>query len=81
MSLPELVSENLDAYEALALKLARDRALLRSVRETLARNRLSMPLPHSDRFRRHIEAAYEQMHENWLRGELPQSFAVAPIGS
>ena len=81
VSLPELVSENLDAYEALALKLARDRALLRSVRETLARNRLSMPLFHSDRFRRHIEAAYEQMHENWLRGELPQSFAVAPIGS
>jgi protein O-GlcNAc transferase len=32
----------------------------------------------SDRFRRHIEAAYLTMWERWQRGEKPQAFSVAP---
>ena len=43
------------------------------------RNRDSHPLFDTDRFRRHIEAAYVAMWERQQRGEPPASFAVEPI--
>ncbi|MEA2950490.1 MAG: hypothetical protein QOJ96_10 [Alphaproteobacteria bacterium] len=75
--MPELVTHSLEEYEALALKLATDPALLQSIRHKLAQNRLSYPLFDSDRFRRHIEAAYTSMWDIHQRGESPRSFAVA----
>jgi predicted O-linked N-acetylglucosamine transferase (SPINDLY family) len=61
IGLPELVTTRLEGYEQLALELACNPALLKATREKLARNRLTMPLYDSDRFRRNIEAAYEAM--------------------
>jgi protein O-GlcNAc transferase len=77
VDLPELITENLEAYEALARKLARDPALLQSIRGKLARNRLNAPLFDTDRFRRHIESAYATMWEIFQRGESPRGFKVA----
>jgi protein O-GlcNAc transferase len=74
--LPELVTENWEDYQALAVKLAHDPALLHAVRDKLARNRLRTPLFDTDRFRRHIEAAYTTMLEISRGGENPRSFAV-----
>jgi predicted O-linked N-acetylglucosamine transferase (SPINDLY family) len=76
VGLPELVTHSLADYEALALRLATDDAMLRNLRETLARNRLSGPLFDTDRFRRGIEAAYLRMWDMWQRGESPQNFRV-----
>jgi predicted O-linked N-acetylglucosamine transferase (SPINDLY family) len=76
VGLPELVTDSLGAYEALALKLASDPSHLQSIRRTLAQNRLSHPLFDTDRFRRGIEAAYTTMWDIWQRGESPRSFAV-----
>lgn len=76
IGLPELVTNNLHEYEALALELANDGDRLRSIRGKLAANRLTYPLFDTDRFRRHIEAAYRTMWERWQRGEGPESFAV-----
>jgi len=73
------VTDNLPAYEALALKLAQDARLLGTLHAKLARNRLTHPLFDTDRFRRHIESAYETMWEIWQRGERPRAFAVDPI--
>ena len=73
--LPELVTASLEDYEALALKLATDPALLPSIRRKLADNRPTCPLFDSDRFRRHIEAAYTTMWDIYRRGESPRSFA------
>jgi hypothetical protein len=53
--------------------------LLRSLRERLNQNRLSCPLFDTDRYRRHLEAAYITMWELWQRGERPRSFAVQRI--
>ena len=78
IGLPELVTSNLDAYEALILKLTRDPALLNSFRLRLQRNRSTHPLFDTDRFRRNIEAAYTKMHEIAERGEAPRSFSVEP---
>ena len=76
VGLPELVTHSLNDYEALALKLATDAALLQSIRRKLAQNRLSYPLFDTDRSRRHIEAAYLTAWEIWQRGESPRSFKV-----
>ena len=70
---------SLPEYEALALRLATDPALLAGIRDRLARHRDRYPLFDTDRFRRHLEAAYVEMWERYQRGEPPASFAVAPL--
>ena len=41
---------------------------------------MTAPLFDTDRFRRHIEAAYLTMVERHLAGQAPQGFDVKPIG-
>jgi len=79
IGLPELVTTSLADYEALALRLATDPALLAGLRARLERNRPRFPLFDGERFRRHIEAAYITMWQTWQRGEPPRSFAVEPL--
>ncbi len=79
VGLPELVTDSLDGYEARALALARAPGELAHLKERLARNRFTFPLFDTERFRRHIEAAYVTMWERCERGLPPASFAVAPI--
>jgi len=79
VGLPELVTNTLEDYEALALKLATDATLLREIKERLAQNRLTKPLFNTDRFRRHIEAAYTTMWEIHQRGEEPRALAVMSV--
>jgi protein O-GlcNAc transferase len=74
VGLPELITENLAAYESLALKLAREPALLKGARDRLEENRRSAPLFDTARTTRAIETAYEMMLAR--SGEAPQGFAV-----
>ena len=74
--LPELVTETMADYESLALKLARDPALLASYREKLAQNRPTCALFDTDRFRRNLESAYETMMANWRAGKAAAGFTV-----
>jgi len=76
IGLPELVTDSLEDYEALALKLARDRNRLAQIRARLARNRQIFPLFDTSLFCRHLESAYRIMWERHQRGESPASFAV-----
>ncbi len=78
VGLPELVTQSLDDYEALARRLASEPPLLAGLRERLERNRGSFPLFDTNRYRRHIEAAFATMWELWQHGEPPRSFSVAP---
>jgi protein O-GlcNAc transferase len=59
--LPELIAADLKAYEALALKLARDPVLLMAIREKLTATRDRMALFDTTRFTRNLEAAYLAM--------------------
>jgi len=77
--IPELITSNLEDYQTLALKLARDPALLAEIKAKLVRNRDTCPLFNTERFARHIEVAYTTMWETWQRGEVPKSFSVEPI--
>lgn len=79
MGLPELIARSSEEYEDLALELAKNTALLANIRARLARNRETHPLFDTERFRRHLEAAYFAMWERHQSGELPASFAVPEI--
>jgi protein O-GlcNAc transferase len=76
VGLPELVTNSLEEYETLALKLATDSDLLQSLRRRLEINRLERPLFDQQRLCRHIEAAYTIMWDIHERGEDPRSFRV-----
>jgi protein O-GlcNAc transferase len=78
IGLPELITYNLAEYQALALNLARNPVLLSEIKTKLTRNRETYPLFKTDRFTRHIEAAFMTMWQRWQRGELPKSFSVEP---
>jgi predicted O-linked N-acetylglucosamine transferase (SPINDLY family) len=71
IGLPELATDSMPAYEALAIRLASDAAMHRDVKAKLAQHRDRYPLFDSDRFRREIEAAYHAMWQRYLRGEPP----------
>jgi protein O-GlcNAc transferase len=74
--LPELVTETLKDYEALALKLARDPAFLASVKAKLADSRDACPLFDTSRSTRSMEAAYIRMWEHQQSGSPVASFVV-----
>ena len=77
--LPELVTRTFEDYEALALKLATDPGMLGGIKARLASNRMTCPLFDTDRFRRHIDAAYVTMWERQQRGEAPATFSITAI--
>ncbi len=56
IGLPELVTDSLAAYEAMALRLAREPATLAALRERLAANRHTHPLFDMARYTRDFEA-------------------------
>ncbi len=58
VGLPELATENADAYEALALALARDPARLAEMKARLVAGRTAAPLFDTAGFTRDIEALY-----------------------
>ena len=72
-------ASNLAEYEARAFRLAQDRAMLAEIRAQWASSRASCPLFDSDRFRRHLEAAYVMMWERFQRAEPPASFSVQAL--
>src|SRR5262249_5724845 len=76
IGLPELIAPSLARYETLALELARNRNVLAAAKSKLGRHRNAYPLFDTDRFRRHIEAAYLTMWQRYQRGDPPASFAV-----
>ena len=78
VGLPELVTESLDAYEALAMELANDPAALAVIRQRLAKNRLKEPLFDTPLFTRHLEGAFTAMWERHQSGMPPENIVIPP---
>jgi protein O-GlcNAc transferase len=74
---PELIVATPEAYERLAIDLASNPKLLAAIKQKLAANRLVAPLFDTQRFARHIEAAYTQMHQRHLAGLPPDHISVS----
>ncbi len=78
VGLAELITPSLDAYEALAIRLAGQPDELGRLRERLAANRLTHPLFDTARFARHIEQAFETMWRRHEQGQPPAAIMVEP---
>ena len=79
VGLQELITHNLQDYEALALRIAQDSAYQQHLCDHLKAVRHSTSLFDASRFAVDIEAAYTHMYERWQQGLPPQAFAVANI--
>ena len=76
VGLPELITDNLEDYESLALRLSRNPGELAALRTKLAQNRNTEPLFDTPRFVRNLESAYRQVWDRFLTGETPQMIDV-----
>lgn len=76
IGLPELITDSLADYEALASNLARNPDQITSVKTRLMRNRSISPLFNTPLFTRHIEAAYMTMYGRYQAGLAPDHIDV-----
>ncbi len=74
--LPELVTETQEDYEAKAIALASDATALKAVKVKLQGNRLTTPLFNCRQFTKHIEAAYQVMHDRDQKGLPPAPIEI-----
>jgi protein O-GlcNAc transferase len=79
-ALPELITRSLAEYERLATQLAQEPSLYQAIRGRVAAARGTSPLFDSDRFRRHMETALENMFSLYAQRKTPKSFRVLPDG-
>lgn len=75
--LGELVTTSLEEYEALAIELANNPERLDALRQRLAAGRKTAPLFNTQQTTRHMEQAFELIHQRWLRGEPAQDIRIA----
>lgn len=64
VNLPELIVEDLPAYEALAISLGKNPARVQAMKDKLVRERMTSPLFDTPRYTRDLEAAYHRMYED-----------------
>ncbi|WP_337266098.1 O-linked N-acetylglucosamine transferase family protein [Oryzifoliimicrobium ureilyticus] len=79
IGLPELVASDLKAYEDMAVELANNRERVVEYKERLKQNAGIMPLFDADRFREHLEKAYEMMVERAKQGLEPDHIDVPAL--
>jgi predicted O-linked N-acetylglucosamine transferase (SPINDLY family) len=77
IGLPELITHSPEEYEALAIELALNQEKLQSIREKLARNRLTTPLFDTPLYTKHLEAAYQAMYHRYQAGLPPDHIRVS----
>jgi len=77
LGMAELVTTSLQDYEAQAVRIGLDSGYAKSLKDKLERNRGDAPLFDTQRLTRHMESAYEQMHQRVQQGLGPQAFEVA----
>jgi predicted O-linked N-acetylglucosamine transferase (SPINDLY family) len=78
LELRDLVAANREEYTAKALALAHSPLVLAELRSKLAHQRVAGTAFGTDRYRRHLEAAYLTLRERQRQGELPQRLQVVP---
>jgi predicted O-linked N-acetylglucosamine transferase (SPINDLY family) len=80
LGMDELVTTSLQGYEAQAVRIGLESGYAKSLKEKLERNRVDAPLFDTARLTRHMESAYEQMHQRVQQGLGPQGFEVHDEG-
>ena len=78
VGLAELICDSPQAYESLAVDLARDRRRLAEIHNGLSENKMNAALFDSERTVRSLETAYIRMWDNHNSGRGPQPFTLQP---
>lgn len=81
MGMADLITDSIEDYEALALRLARDTGARDDLRARIAANRSIMPLFDTPRFVRNLERAYLHMWEIHCAGGPPQAITMTDTGA
>lgn len=76
VGLPEMITRDAAAYEALAIAIGRDAARAAALKAKLAAAIPTAPLFNTPRFTRHLEGAYRMMWQRHAAGLAPEGFAV-----
>jgi predicted O-linked N-acetylglucosamine transferase (SPINDLY family) len=79
VGMEELIADGVDAYEAIAYRLASEPARLADLRRRLEENRHTHPLFDTTRLTRHLECAYRLMWQRWLDGLPPDAIEVPAL--
>jgi predicted O-linked N-acetylglucosamine transferase (SPINDLY family)/ADP-heptose:LPS heptosyltransferase len=81
IGLPELITNNLTDYQALAIQLANHPEQIAALKQKLAANRLTHPLFDTALFTQHIEQAYQAMFERYQVDLAPEHILVGDVQS
>jgi predicted O-linked N-acetylglucosamine transferase (SPINDLY family) len=81
VGLPELITHSMQAYEELAIDLAKHPDKLQAVQNKLIENRLNKPLFNTEFFTKNLEALYQQMHERHQQNLGPDHLLLPSIDS
>lgn len=76
IGLPELITNNQEEYEALAIGLAKSPEKLASIKQKLVNNRLTTPLFDTPLFTKNLESAFKKMYERYQQGLEPDHIEV-----
>jgi predicted O-linked N-acetylglucosamine transferase (SPINDLY family) len=76
LSLPELITNSLEEYEALAIELATNREKMQAIKDKLASNLTTAPLYDTPLFTRNLESAFTEMYERYHKGLEPDHIYV-----
>ena len=76
VGLPEMITRDTAAYEALAVALGQDAARAAALKAKLAAALPGAPLFDTPRFTRHLEAAFRLMWQRHVEGKAPEGFTV-----
>jgi predicted O-linked N-acetylglucosamine transferase (SPINDLY family) len=76
IELPELITSTPQAYEALAIEIAKNPEKLAALKQKLASNRLTTPLFDTPQFTKDLERAYVQIYERYQADLSPEHLFV-----
>ena len=76
VELPELITTDHEAYEALAIELATSPQKLDAIKRKLLNNLTSTPLFNTKLFTQHIESAYQEMYKRYQEGLAPEHILI-----
>lgn len=79
IGLGELVARDEQAFVDMAVAMARSPLRRRALKGRIEQNRLRLPLFDTERFTRHLEAAFEMMVERAAEGLPPEAFDVPAL--
>ena len=76
INLSELITENEDDYEKLALKISNDQNYLKNLKHKIEQNKITSNLFRSKIYTKNIEKAYTLAYQSFVRGDVPQNIEL-----